>query len=99
MGFWGPTTAITDILSGGCCWVEGVEGCWTIVGGPPWVRRLLPDVAVEEEEEEAPMREFLALGFRYSLSEDFVVVTGVAGAAGGAVAGNKNRLTCKTMQQ
>ena len=58
------------------------------MGGPPWVRRLLlPDVAVEEDEE-APMREFLALGFRYSLSEDFVV-TGVAGAAGGAVAGTK----------
>ena len=69
------------------------------MGGPPWVRRLLlPDVAVEEDEE-APMREFLALGFRYSLSEDFVVVTGVAGADGGAVAGTKNRLTYKTMQQ
>ena len=34
------------------------------------------------------MREFLALGFRYSLSEDFVV-TGVAGAAGGGAAGKK----------
>ena len=87
MGFWGPTTAITDILSGGCCWVEGVEG-WTTIGGPPpWVKRLLPGVAWPGEEE-APMREFLALGFRYSLSEDFVV-TGVAGAAGGGAAGKK----------